>query len=133
MRFSLRMIISGAFKSINFLRRLLRLMTRRYKSFKSEVAKRPPSSGTKGRRSGGITGMTSKTIHSALFPDILKSSTIFRVFAIFLAFVPAGVAFSISFRSFLHRDPRSISFRNSLTASAPILALNAPPYFTNAS
>jgi len=34
-------------------------MTRRYKSFKSEVAKRPPSSGTNGRKSGGNTGNTS--------------------------------------------------------------------------
>ncbi len=30
----------------------------RYKSFRSEVAKRPPSNGTNGRSSGGITGTT---------------------------------------------------------------------------
>jgi hypothetical protein len=46
------------------LRRLLRLMTRRYRSFRSDVAKRPPSSGTSGRRSGGMTGITSRIIHS---------------------------------------------------------------------
>ena len=35
------------------------------------MAKRPPSSGTSGRNSGGITGMTFSTIHSGLFlpPD----------------------------------------------------------------
>ena len=36
-------------------------MTRRYKSFKSEVAKRPPSKGTNGRKSGGNTGSTDNT------------------------------------------------------------------------
>ena len=43
--------------SINRFKRLLRIITRRYKSFKSEVAKRPPSNGTNGRNSGGITEM----------------------------------------------------------------------------
>src|SRR5690606_40010743 len=52
---SLRRIMSGAFSSIRRFRRLLRLITRRYRSFRSEVAKRPPSSGTSGRRSGGST------------------------------------------------------------------------------
>ncbi|SKT92745.1 Uncharacterised protein [Mycobacteroides abscessus subsp. abscessus] len=43
-RFSLLTMISGAPRSISRLRRLLRLITRRYRSFRSEVAKRPPSS-----------------------------------------------------------------------------------------
>ena len=47
-RFSLRMMISGAPSSSSRLRRLLRLMTRRYRSLRSEVAKRPPSSWTMG-------------------------------------------------------------------------------------
>src|SRR3989441_7732875 len=64
MRFSLRTMTSGARNSVNFFRRLLRLMTRRYRSFRSEVANRPPSSGTSGRSSGGITGTTSRIIQS---------------------------------------------------------------------
>jgi hypothetical protein len=72
MRFSLRTMISGAFSSSSRARRLLRLMTRRYRSFRSEVAKRPPSSGTSGRRSGGSTGSTSMTIQSGLMPLFLK-------------------------------------------------------------
>ena len=70
MRFSLRTMTSGACSSISFFSRLLRLMTRRYRSFRSEVAKRPPSSGTRGRSSGGITGSTSRIIHSGLLPDL---------------------------------------------------------------
>jgi hypothetical protein len=41
-------------------------MTRRYKSFKSEVAKRPPSSGTNGRKSGGSTGMLQESVDALL-------------------------------------------------------------------
>ena len=48
MRFSLRTMMSGALQLIRRLRRLLRLMTRRYRSLRSEVVKRPPSSGTSG-------------------------------------------------------------------------------------
>jgi hypothetical protein len=59
-------------------RRLLRLMTRRYRSFRSEVAKRPPSSGTSGRRSGGSTGSTVSTIHSGRLPDSMKASISLR-------------------------------------------------------
>ena len=43
-RFSLRTIISGAPRSSSLLRRLLRLIILRYRSFRSDVAKRPPSS-----------------------------------------------------------------------------------------
>ena len=53
-------------------------MTRRYRSFRSEVAKRPPSSGTSGRRSGGSTGSTVRTIHSGLLPDSMNDSSSFR-------------------------------------------------------
>ena len=55
--------------------RLLRLMTRRYRSFRSLVAKRPPSSCTMGRMSGGITGTTSRIIHSGRLPEARKDST----------------------------------------------------------
>ena len=59
-------------------------MTRRYRSFRSEVAKRPPSSGTSGRRSGGSTGSTSSTIQLGLMPDFLKASSTFRRLEFFL-------------------------------------------------
>src|SRR5690242_21336764 len=59
-------MISGAPRSISRLRRLLRLITRRYRSLRSLVAKRPPSSCTIGRRSGGITGRIVRIIHSGL-------------------------------------------------------------------
>ncbi len=71
-------MISGAFKSSKRFKRLLRLITRRYNSFKSEVAKRPPSNGTNGRKSGGNTGNTVNTIHSGLLPEAIKSSTTFK-------------------------------------------------------
>src|SRR4026208_825383 len=69
-RFSLRMMISGAPGWRSRWRRLLRLITRRYRSFRSEVAKRPPSSWTMGRRSGGMTGRTDRIIHSRRVPDL---------------------------------------------------------------
>src|SRR6476660_295079 len=81
MRFSLRRMTSGARCEMSFCRRLLRLMTRRYRSLRSDVAKRPPSSGTSGRRSGGITGMTSRIIHSGLLrtspesPELRNAAT----------------------------------------------------------
>jgi len=47
--------------------------------------------------------------------------------------VPAGLAFSRSLRSFLQSAVVSSSLKSSLTASAPILALNSAPYLTKAS
>lgn len=58
-------------KIVDDFKRLLRIITRRYKSFKSEVAKRPPSNGTKGRNSGGITGTVLMIIHSGRFSIFL--------------------------------------------------------------
>jgi hypothetical protein len=86
MRFSLRTMISGAFSSSSLAKRLLRLMTRRYKSFRSDVAKRPPSSGTSGRRSGGSTGSTCSTIQCGLMPERLKASITFWRLVFFLIF-----------------------------------------------
>src|SRR5574344_1982253 len=85
-RFSLRTMISGAANSNNLFKRLLRLITRRYKSFKSDVAKRPPSSGTNGRKSGGRTGNTVKIIHSGLLPELINDSISFKRLANFLRF-----------------------------------------------
>ena len=91
-RFSLRTIISGAFNSNKRFKRLLRLITRRYKSLRSEVAKRPPSNGTNGRSSGGNTGNISRIIHSGLIPDFWNASNTLRRFAIFLILASEPVA-----------------------------------------
>ena len=111
-RFSFRTIISGAIKSNKRFKRLLRLITRRYKSFKSEVAKRPPSNGTNGRKSGGSTGNTVITIHSGLLPDCWKASNNFKRLVIFLRFVSELVSCNSS-RNFSHSTSRSIPLSKS--------------------
>ena len=110
--------MSGAPSSNSLLRRLLRLMILLYKSFKSEVAKRPPSNWTIGRISGGITGTASRTIHSGRFPDRRKASTTSNRL-IFLAFF-WPLAFLRLFLSSSASASKSISARSSLIASAPI-------------
>ena len=70
--------MSGAFKSKSLFRRLFLLITLLYKSFKSEVANLPPSKGTSGLNSGGITGTDVRIIHSGLFPDEIKDSISFN-------------------------------------------------------
>ena len=131
--FSLRIMMSGACSSINLFKRLLRLITRRYKSFKSEVAKRPPSNGTKGRNSGGITGNTSKIIHSGLVLDSRKASIILRRLTNFLRL--ASELFSLSSsRIALRSASKSIEAKISFKASAPIPALKeSSPYSSIAS
>src|ERR1700753_2042217 len=74
-RFSLFTMISGAPRSRSLLRRLFRLMTRRYRSLRSDVANRPPSSWTIGRRSGGITGMQSRTMPIGEFRVLRNAET----------------------------------------------------------
>ena len=69
--------------SINFFKRLLREITLRYKSFKSEVANLPPSSCNIGLKSGGMTGMTSKIIHSGLLSEARKASMTSSLFVNF--------------------------------------------------
>ena len=86
--------MSGAFSSSRRFSRLFRLITRRYRSFRSEVAKRPPSSGTSGRSSGGSTGSTSRIIHSGLIPDLWNASSTLRRLAIFLILVSEPVVSS---------------------------------------
>ncbi len=125
--FSLLIMISGAPSSWMCFRRLFRLMMRRYRSFKSLVAKRPLSRGTNGRRSGGITGMTSMTIHSVLLPEWRKESMIRNCF---INLVLLGPACSVLIRS---RSSSAVfwivmSRSRSLTALAPMPALNAPLY-----
>ena len=67
-------MISGALSSINRASLLFRLITLLYKSFKSDDANLPPSRGTKGLSSGGMTGITVKIIHSGLFPEPINAS-----------------------------------------------------------
>ena len=92
------------------------------------MAKRPPSRGTSGRSSGGITGKTVRTIHSGLFPDSLRALTIFNLFASFFILVSDVTVFNpvLSSSSSLFKSTSSRSF---LTASAPIPASKASePY-----
>ena len=86
-RFSFLTIMSGAARSNKRFRRLFRLITRRYRSFKSDVANRPPSSGTKGLKSGGKTGSTLKTIQAGSLPDAINASINFSRFVSFLILV----------------------------------------------
>ena len=118
-------MISGARNSNKRFKRLLRLITRRYKSFKSEVAKRPPSNGTNGRNSGGNTGKTSKIIQSGLMPERWNASRTFKRLANFLIFASLPVAFK-SARNTSASLSISIERSNSRTPSAPIMAVNAP-------
>src|SRR6185437_15673449 len=82
MRFSLFTMISGAPRSRSRFRRLLRLITRRYRSLRSEVAKRPPSSCTIGRRSGGMTGTQSSTMPMGLLRVLRNADTTFSRFSL---------------------------------------------------
>ncbi len=126
MRFSLRTMTSGAPSSSSRFRRLLRLMTRRYRSFRSDVAKRPPSNCTIGRSSGGITGSTVRIIHSGRLPLLRNDSTTrSRLAAFFLRCFDCVVA--ISARSSLTIASRSILATSSRMASAPMPALKTLP------
>ena len=98
-RFSWLMIDSGALISTMRRSRLLRLMMRRYRSLRSEVANRPPSSWTIGLNSGGSTGMASRIIHSGRFCDLRKASTILR--RLIARARRAPLRSSISLRSFV--------------------------------
>ena len=120
--FSFLTMISGAFKSKSLLRRLFLFITLLYKSLRSDVANLPPSNGTKGLNSGGITGTVVNIIHSGLFPDEINDSI-----NLSLLIVLSSVTFDLTstkeslniFCSFFKSSPKSIS----LTASAPMPAL----------
>ena len=106
------------------MRRLLRLMTRRYRSFRSEVAKRPPSSCTIGRRSGGMTGRVDRIIHSGRAPDLRKASIRRRRLIAFLRRWPEVCRISTCSRwASSSRSSCSMIF---LIASAPMPASNMP-------
>ncbi len=131
MRFSLRTMISGAPSSSRRLRRLLRLMTRRYRSFRSEVANRPPSSWSSGRRSGGITGITVMIIHSGRWLLSIKASTASRRLSRRTRFWPLD--FSSSSRNSADSLSRSISASSFWMASAPMPASKVSSYFSRIS
>ncbi len=124
-RFSFLTMMSGAPSSSSFFSLLFLFITLLYKSFKSDVAKRPPSSCTIGLRSGGITGTTSSTIHSGLLLDSLNASTTSRRRTIRTFFWPVA-SLSLLLRSSLNSS-RLIFARSSCTASAPMAALNVSP------
>ena len=134
-RFSLRMMISGAPSSRSRLRRLLRLITRRYRSLRSDVANRPPSSCTIGRRSGGMTGRTERIIHSGRLPERRNASIRRRRLIAFLRRWPELVRTSAC--SWRDSSSRSMRTMMSRTASAPMPAqkmrpvLAPEPYFSS--
>ena len=123
--------MSGALSCMRRLRRLLRLMTRRYRSLRSDVAKRPPSSWTMGRSSGGMTGRMSMIIHSGRLPLRWNASTTSRRLTIFAFFWP--LASSSSARSCSESLAQSICCRSFLMASAPMPASKSSSYFSRMS
>ena len=98
---------------------MLRFITLLYKSLRSDVANLPPSNGTNGLNSGGITGMVVKIIHSGLFLELIKDSINFKRFIAlssatfdFIVLI-ALLKVSLSFSKFK-------LLKSSLIASAPI-------------
>ncbi len=90
------------------------------------MAKRPPSSCTIGRSSGGMTGRTSSTIHDGAVLDLRKASTTRRRLIAFWRRWPL-----VDFNSSRRRSAslaRSIWLSSSRTAAAPMPALNTLPY-----
>ena len=108
-------------------KRLLRLITLRYKSFKSDVAKRPPGNGTNGLKSGGNTGRTVITICSGLLPELLKDSSICKRLSIFLDFA-SDVTDGNASRIMLISSSISMFLSINRIASPPISAVKSSPY-----
>ncbi len=131
MCFSLRLMISGAPNSSKRFKRLFRLITRRYKSFKSDAANRPPSNCTIGRKSGGITGSCVKNIHSGRIPAsiIPRTSDSRRI----MRLARAVEASAISVSSCFANCSKSVWAKILRIASAPIPALKMWPYFNDKS
>ena len=108
--------------SISCFNLLFLIIILRYKSFKSLAANLPPSSGTKGLSSGGMTGKIETIIHSGLlFLSWAKSLTTFNLFKASSLFCFDLVVELISSSSCLSSN-KSISARASLIASPPIAA-----------
>ena len=98
-------------------------MTLLYRSLRSEVANLPPSNGTRGLSSGGITGITVKIIHSGLFPELIKFSINFNLLIVLSSATLEVVFFNNSLNLSLS-TVKSIEDNTSLIASAPIPAEN---------
>ncbi len=132
-RFSLRTMISGAPNSSSLAKRLFLFMILLYKSFKSEVAKRPPSSCTMGRISGGMTGITSIIIHSGRLPEVRNASTTSSLLMILARFCPVESASALL--SSVESFSRLMALSSSWMASAPIPTRKppVPPYFSTSS
>ena len=88
-------------------------------SFKSEVANLPPSRGTKGLSSGGMTGTVVSIIHSGLLPDSINDSINFNLLIVLSSVTFDLTSFSIALSLSLS-DFRFKLINNSLIASAPI-------------
>ncbi len=82
------------------------------------MAKRPPSSCTIGRSSGGMTGMASRTIHSGRFSDLMNAFTTLSRLIARCCFWPLDVR--MVSRSDSASASRSRSRSRSRIASAPI-------------
>ena len=125
-RFSLRRITSGAPISINCFNRLFLMMIRRYKSFRSLAANLPPSRGTNGRNSGGMTGNTEITIHSGWLILFLESvgKNVFTILRRFNASLRFCFDFDVSMitSSDFFNSNRFIRDNISLIASPPMVA-----------
>ena len=87
------------------------------------MANLPPSSGTRGLSSGGITGKVVKTIHSGLFPEPKNDSNNFNLLIVFSKITLELIVF-ISSLNFSTSAATSIPAKHSLIAAAPIPAEN---------
>ena len=125
-------MISGAFRSRSRFNRLFLFITLLYKSFKSDVANLPPSKGTRGLKSGGKIGRTSKIIHSGLLPDSLNDLSNFSLLAYFFSLASDLVKGISSWMSLIAAS-RSSSFNKVWIDSAPIPASNSSPQVSKAS
>ena len=83
------------------------------------MAKRPPSRGTRGRSSGGMTGMASRIIHSGWLPLLRKASTTLSRLANF-TFFWTEVSVRMRSRRSTASCSTSMRFSSSLMASAPM-------------
>ena len=103
-------------------------MTLLYKSLRSEVANLPPSKGTRGLSSGGMTGIVVNIIHSGLFPVSINDSINFNLLIDLSSETFDFVSLIAFFKLFLSTS-KSIDLSISKIASAPIPAVKASsPY-----
>ena len=113
-------------------KRLFLLMILLYKSFKSEAANLPPSSGTKGLKSGGITGRTDIIIHSGLLPLSLNSSIVLMRRINLLLSSSLCVSLSSKCKAGISLS-KSMPAKSSFMAGAPMPTLRRAPCFFLAS